>query len=985
MERSDERRVTSGEQGKFLPKKQEITTLVYSAACGRNHEEDLNTEVTEASQRSVAATKTRPLLPRRRNLKRAQTFCLLVVQREQRKTKPRSVLLLIFSVTSVSPLLTLCWTFFFARYEKPRSLCYSDSERNRKTSGIKRCLHAIPFFLLCVSVSLCLVFSHPLAAVAAPQSQPPASSTSKPTPAVSAAKQHFAEAQKLLRQGDADAALAAVEAGLKLAPASVEGLDLLGVIYLRKRDVAQAVATFQRALKIDPQSAKTHNSLGNTLFAEKKVDLAEKEFEATLRYHPRDREANYNLGSLLLAKNDPRRAIVYFSRVEPQDSEVLFNLAQAYFAAGLKAKALEAAKSLSERAKTDVRTHFTLGVLLAANQQYSPAIHEFEAADALQPNTYEILHDLGQAYLKSGDIARAEGILDRALKLRPDSAETLYLMAQAASNEGKDLDALELLVKAHKLAPSNTDVIFLMARLSMKQYYFEDAVPLLEEGLKVDPKRSNLLAALGECYFTMGNVTKAKDTFETLIQVEPSGRSYSFMGLCYRHLGRFEEAEKYFELGLKAEPRNPSCLFNMGYIETRQGHYDAGEKWLRQALEVNPDYDEALLELANLKMHQRKFDEAVPLLRKAAQLDPHPAPVYYRLAEAERDLHQTEAAQRDLKVFQTLSKDPNPGPYPMQHLFDYLDQRTGLPPLQQTRFDIEQLEQQVKLHSDRPQNFYLLAEAYLKLGRVEDAKQAVAQLDQLSQGDFRTAMGVGVLLARYHLYAEAVAHFQTALQSNPNADDAWYDLADAYFHQRDYANALTAAQHASPDAQKDPSYLALLADIHAHLGQSGEAVKLYRQEISTNPDQDQAYLALALLDLRTGDAAGAREVLQQGLARTPDSGQLLWGMGILSALQGQTEKAEQYLKQSVDLLPGWPGAYSALGVFYYQTGQIEKARETLERFAQNGPRGALDVQRIEQTLAAAPQNSASGKVHEMAPQARQQFLQIALALADQSL
>jgi len=862
-----------------------------------------------------------------------------------------------------------------------------DRERIERESVYKGRFRPIVFSLFCASVPLCFAFSSlPAAAAPVPSSSTGApQAASKPASTASAAKRHFDEAKKLLSQGDSDAALAAAEAGLTLAPTSVEGLDLLGVIYLRKQDIAQAVAAFERALKIDPQSAEAHNNLGNTYFAEKKLDLAEKEFEATLRYHPRDRDANYNLGSLLLVQKDPRRAILYFSRVEPQDAEVLFNLVQAYFATGQKAKALEAAKSLSERAKNDVRAHFTLGVLLAANQQYPVAIHEFEAADALQPGTYEILHDLGEAYLKSGNIPKSQEALDRALKLRPESAETLYLMAQAASNQGRDLDALEFLVKAHKLAPRNTDVIFLMARLSMKQFYFEDAVPLLEEGLKVDPRRPDLLAALGECYFMMGNVDKAKDTFQTLLHVDPSSRSYAFLGVCYRHLGRFDEAEKYSQQGLKLDPYDVTCLYNMGYIASRQGQYDLGEKWLRQALAVAPNYADVLLELGNLKMHQREFAEAVPLLRKAAQLDPHPAPVYYRLATAERNLHQTGAAERDLKIFQTLSKNADPsGSYPMQHLFDYLDHRSGLAPQQQSQLDLEQLEQEVKLHSDRPQNFYMLAEAYLKLGRVGEARQAVAQLDQSSQGDFRTEVGVGVLLARYHLYPEAIDHFQQALQSNPNADDVWYDLADAYFRRRDYRSALAATQHTSPEGQKDPGYLALVADIDAHLGQTEEAVKLYRQEISEDPDQDEAYLSLALVDLRSGDLAATREALQQGLTRTPDSGRLLWGMGILSALEGDSDKAEQYLKQSVDLLPGWPGGYSALGVFYYQTGQIDKARETLERFAQNGPRGALDVQRIEQTLSAAAQNSAGAKVHEMAPPARQQFLQIALALADQA-
>jgi tetratricopeptide (TPR) repeat protein len=809
-------------------------------------------------------------------------------------------------------------------------------------------------------------------------SRPPAQAS--PPAAASA---HFAAGRQLLTQRTPKLAEAEIRAGLKLAPQSLEGLNLLGIALGEEKDFTGAVEAFQQALKINPRSTKTHNNLGNSYVVQHKNELAEREFRAALRYDPRNRDANYNLGLLLLARNDPRDAITYFSRVQPQGPEVLFNLAQAYLGAGQREKGLELARSLSEQAKNDVRAHFTLGVLLAGQRQYSDAIHEFETADALQPGVFEILHNLGQTYLKSGDNEKALDVLGRALKLSPDSAETLYLMAQAYSNEGKDVNALELLVKAHKLAPRDTDVIFFIARLSMKQSFYEDAIPLLEEGLRVDPHRPNLLSALGACYFVMGKVSKAKDTFQMLIQLDPSPRSYASMALCYRHLGRFNEAQKYLEQGLKADPRDVACLYNMGYIESRQGHYEAGEKWLKRALAVDPNYYEALLELGDLKMRQNKFEEAVPLLRQCAQLDPHPAPVYYRLASAERNLHQTAAAERDQKIFQTLSKDTAPLPSPFQHLFAYLDERADLSPQQRARSDVEELEKEVKLHSGQPQNLYLLAEAYLKVGRVEDAKQAIADLGQLSEGDFRTAAGVGVLLARYHFYAEAVAHFQEALKSNPSSDDAWYDLADAYFRQRDYANALTAAQHVSLQGQKDTSYLALLADILAHLGQFEEAIKLWRQDVAENPDQDLAYLSLALVYLRSGNTSRARETLQQGLARAPDAGELLWGMGILSVMEGQTEKAEQYLKKSVDLLPGWPGSYSALGVLYYESGQIAKARETLERFKQGGPRGGLDVQRIEQALSAASTNSGNERVHPLTPQAQQQFLQVALAFADQ--
>jgi tetratricopeptide (TPR) repeat protein len=811
-------------------------------------------------------------------------------------------------------------------------------------------------------------------------SRPPAQAQLPP-----AAGAHFAAGQELLAQHTPKLAEAEVRAGLELAPRSVEGLNLLGIALGEEKDFTGAAEAFQQALKINPRSTETHNNLGNSYVVQDKKELAEREFHATLRYEPRNRDANYNLGLLLLARNDPRDAITYFSRVQPQGPEVLFNLTQAYLGAGQKAKGLRLARSLSEHAKNDVRTHFTLGVVLAKQRQYAAAIHEFEAADALQPGTFEILYNLGQAYRKRGDNEKALDVLGHALKLDPNSVETLYLIAQIYSDEGKDLDALELLVKAHRLARENTDVVFLMARLSMKQSFYEDALQVLEEGLKVAPNRPDLLAALGECYFMMGKVDNAKDTFQRLIQVAPTARSYAFMGLCYRHLGRFDEAVKYLEQGLELDPRDVSCLYNLGYIASRQGQYGEGEKWLEKAVKVDPDYPQALLELADLEMRQKKFEEAVSLLRKCARLDPRSAPVYYRLQTVERNLHQTEAAERDLKIFQTLSRDPNSLPAPFQNIFADLDRRAGLTALQQAQIDVEQLEQEVKVHSGQPQNSYFLAEAYLKLGRIEDAKQAIAQLDQLSQGDFRTLVGVGVLLARYRLYAEAIARFQQALESNPNSDGVWYDLADAYFRKRDYAGALTAAQHVSPQGQNDSSYLALRADILAHLGQYDEAVKLLDQQIAANPDQDQAYLSLALVYLRAGNTSGARATLQKGLARTPDAGELLWGMGILAVVEGKTEKGEQYLEKSVDLLPGWVGSYSALGVLYYQAGQIAKARETLERFAQGGARGALDVQRLEQTLsAAASQNSGSERIHPLTPDVRRQFLQIALALADQA-
>jgi tetratricopeptide (TPR) repeat protein len=827
-----------------------------------------------------------------------------------------------------------------------------------------------------------LIFLSVFAMSAAQQQSRP---TDRKVQQSSQASADIQQVEALMQQGRLDEAKAKVQEQLAKNPTSVERYNLLGIIESSQQNYSEALTTFQRALQLAPNSTRTHVNLGNVYVAQKKTDLAEKEFRTVLRLNPQNQDGNYNLGVLLMAKNSPAQAISFLNLVHPANIATRMNLIRAYLQTKRTAEALRMVTKLSTENKNDVQVHFSLGVMLASEKQYKPAQLELQQADVLQPGTFEILFSLGQAYLRNGDNAKAELALSRAQQLRPDSPETLYLSAQALANQSRPLDALDLLVRAHKMAPENTDVILLMAQVSISQNYFEDAIPLLESGLTIAPQRADLLAALGESYAMAGKIDKAIEEFKKLIEIDPSARSYAYMGLSYRNLGRFDEAKVYLLKGLKFEPHNSFCLFNLGLIAERQGNDEGAEALFQQILRSNSDFPDVFLEMANLRVEQQKPLEAATLLRKYVQTSHNPATGYYKLAMVERSLHQTVAADRDLNVFKTLSKDVSAGPYPFEHLFDYLDNRSKLAPGARNQLDLAELTDQAEKHPGQPENLYLLAEAYLKSAKIDEAKNTIAQLDKLSVGDYRTLTGLGVLLARYRLYDDAIQHFQAALQADPGSDDVEFDLANAYFRKGRYQEALDIIGHISDEGRKDDACHALLGDIYAHLGQTAHAEEIFRDVIIRNPDSDQGYLALSLLQFRENDIEGAKQTLLKGQTRIPGSGKLLWGLGIASALEGKSAEAANRFEHAVNLLPEWPGGYSTLGVFYFQTGQIDKAKELLNRFKNSNISGVLDVNRIEQVLAQTPSTTPASGNEPMTMTNRAQLLQLALTLADRTL
>ena len=108
------------------------------------------------------------------------------------------------------------------------------------------------FAAIFVSISILSAAQQAATGAAKVQSSAHGASAKSPSP--------FLEAETLLQQGSIDEAKKKIQEQLAIKP-SVEGYNLLGIVYSSQKDYDNALDSFQHALKIDPNSTKTATTL----------------------------------------------------------------------------------------------------------------------------------------------------------------------------------------------------------------------------------------------------------------------------------------------------------------------------------------------------------------------------------------------------------------------------------------------------------------------------------------------------------------------------------------------------------------------------------------------------------------------------------------------------------------------------------------------------------------------------------------------------
>ncbi|MCX7999180.1 MAG: tetratricopeptide repeat protein, partial [Leptospiraceae bacterium] len=200
---------------------------------------------------------------------------------------------------------------------------------------------------------------------------------------------------------------------------------------------------------------------------------------------------------------------------------------------------------------------------------------------------------------------------------------------------------------------------------------------------------------------------------------------------------------------------------------------------------------------------------------------------------------------------------------------------------------------------------------------------------------------IGVIYdAHYGRYAQAIQRLKLAIDYDPKNIYAYYNLALAFQHNGDPANARTVALRAKEIAPNDPRISLLAGNILHESNEPGEAIKIYKEGISQSPDDPYLIYNLALSQYKQGEMVEAMENFKKAIRVTGGVGQvseLSHGyLGTIFYHREDLDGAEHHFREAVALKPNNSKYLYNLGLILFKKGQREEAIRYFERAIETG-------------------------------------------------
>jgi len=165
---------------------------------------------------------------------------------------------------------------------------------------------------------------------------------------------------------------------------------------------------------------------------------------------------------------------------------------------------------------------------------------------------------------------------------------------------------------------------------------------------------------MGQHYFSTKEADKAKQEYETAIQMRPDLPGLRMeLGQVYGSTSDWPKAEELYRQETQLQPGNAQAVFRLGDALMQQGKMKEAFTELRRAAKLRPDMPETLYDLGKAGLNLEPAESGHALLR-VTELEKESmlaAQAHQALATLYRKQGKTELAAKELKEFQRIQAE----------------------------------------------------------------------------------------------------------------------------------------------------------------------------------------------------------------------------------------------------------------------------------------------------------------------------------------
>ena len=226
----------------------------------------------------------------------------------------------------------------------------------------------------------------------------------------------------------------------------------------------------------------------------------------------------------------------------------------------------------------DFRKQVDLARNYEANGRFNDSKEIYLKLAAQNPRNADAHFHLGSYYARFDQLTKARHAFDEALDAQPNHRATIEAMATIFGQNEKRTFSDDILAKSAQKDPTGPAQQISKIRKNLDEFNYEYAARLAQTGQDLFPKQGAFILLKGKAFEGMGDLEKAKASYQESIQNDPKhGESYIALGDLYSGQGKHLYAALTYSDAVRLEPSNEDIRYKQGL-----GYFKANE-WGRAA------------------------------------------------------------------------------------------------------------------------------------------------------------------------------------------------------------------------------------------------------------------------------------------------------------------------------------------------------------------------------------------------------------------